>query len=453
MKNSLRLLLLTGGLLPFATAPARAAEPRPPTLVERYALDYLKAHETEDQLDAELTKLGLAAGSRHDDVVAAVKAMRAALKIGAKPDSVAFWDEVADQLKGAPKPVAPVPATATTKPAETPAVPTAVQVSSAAQALWEKGRAAIAAMPPAERDVYLHYNLRDVDRSEQPYPHSASKQPETAGQSDIPTFAKLAYSPRPPDPSRSPDNSSLDYKADQLLVRVGYDKVVAAAKAAGGAPSAEQTEAVNKFGAVVADTPPAQDADTLLRKRGIAFTAGVGVILGRAHAGDSGVGTLMARWNWVQQHATALWNQKIGANNPDGDTLVSYYGQIEYARPNRWRSYRLNPYAERDTSGFLNMISNPSFFGPFFGSVIAGDRIQVPGGVAGEKERPYLAGLGIGFSYYREAASLVYLDWGWTVSPSKGFKGSSNYVGLSFDGVVLEKIFQGIRGRKSPVAP
>ncbi len=72
-------------------------------------------------------------------------------------------------------------------------------------------------------------------------------------------------------------------------------------------------------------------------------------------------------------------------------------------------------------------------FGPFFGTAIIGERVRF----GSKEERPYLAGLSLGWGFGDEASSLVCIDVGATISPNSGFRHSRAFVGASFDGIVL----------------
>ena len=397
------------------------------------------------------------------------------------PAKSKYFPRLLAESTGAPAPGK----TASATPAPAGGSPSsASKIATAAEGLWRRGLATIATLPREKRDVFLDYNLleqtedtasfatispfsvkpRKAMRSVQSSPTVHDKLGlETLEDPDAVTFSDLNINSPPKfDPAwiSSEVTHNPRKRADKLLVRLGFNSVIETSKSGGPAPSDDEKNAALGFGAAAVDTPPALNVDARLRNAGISFSSGFGIARAHVtHAGgpdtidDKAVGSIMARWNLIQRKATAKWNQRVGARNADGYSLVPYFGHTEYAV--HGHKVRDRPYPRgMDSDSFLDgLIFSPTFFGPFFGSGIVGEKLPEPGSTSGSTERPYLLGWSLGLSFYDEASPLIYFDVGKTVSPQHGFNESRFFYGFSFDAIVFSKIVGGTRQAAAPVVP
>jgi hypothetical protein len=227
----------------------------------------------------------------------------------------------------------------------------------------------------------------------------------------------------------------------RLLVSLGYQSEVQRAAAAGTEPRTDLRAAAATEGrASVANVNVKTADEVLLRNAGVSFSQGFGVAFSpRSQGDDASIGTLLARWNWLQRSAAAKWNRWVGQNPGEGVSQVPYRGKVEYwleenERPDPAKRNRYTDAmpAVRRSRTWPELTS----FGPFFGTAIVGDRVKF----GSSTERPYLLGLGSGFGFFEDASSVLYLDLGVTVSPTSGIDHSKFFAGASFDGIVLGKL-------------
>lgn len=96
-RSSLAAALMLG--LVFVTPSLNAAEAYQPTTIEAYALDYVKTHDTDKELEAFVdSELGLPPGTERAAVLKNVKAMLALKAKNYGLGKRAFWDELKKQL-------------------------------------------------------------------------------------------------------------------------------------------------------------------------------------------------------------------------------------------------------------------------------------------------------------------------------------------------------------------
>ena len=426
----------------FAAVPSAPDAARKPGYAERLALAHIKSKAADADLDAALQKLGIGAGKKHDEIATLVKAMRAVVDDGVAPDSEAFWEE----LKTA------VPSGG----ANPPPPPAAAAEQTAASALWQRGVKALNALSPSRRERLLAFN------------HIGELTPTaTATTGALETFVELsvfdqALQNGPPAAfGKITAKSTATEKLGAFLIRTGYNaRLEDAAKGTAGPTDTDRTVA-DAYGFNGVIVPPAFNVDAKLRNAGISFASGAGVIRHRGGSGgDATAGTVVARWNLIQRYATARWNQRVGDRNLDGYGLVSNYGNIEFRSRGLIKGFTAGKAEELYRNTYMrvardgSVLPNLTFIGPFFGSTVLGDKIREPGTVAADNkyERPYLVGLSVGWGFFDEASSLVYLDFGKTISPHKGMDGTRTYLGISFDAVVFEKLITGIRGTATTAA-
>jgi hypothetical protein len=185
-------------------------------------------------------------------------------------------------------------------------------------------------------------------------------------------------------------------------------------------------------------------ADTVLRNIGISFGAGVGVAIGASSSSVLEVGLL--RWNMIQEQATIRWNDKQSVAG-QGALRVGYgFTGIQGTKLMEDEfGYTADTNAIEDI--FWRSEWYPTSFGPFFGTAMPGNYSTFGHNSSGTliKERPYLTGVQIGWLFYDEASSLLYLDIGSTISPNSGFRYAKPYIGVSADGLVLLKLIDGVR--------
>jgi hypothetical protein len=128
-------------------AGARAAvdaEAHKPSVIERYARDYVSTHDTADGLPDYLATLGLPAGMRHDRVVAMANVMLELKKDGVIVDSRAFWDLCAENVGETPK--TPIEIVASPSPPSTTAAASAPDAKA-------DSKSGVAAKPKAQKDT------------------------------------------------------------------------------------------------------------------------------------------------------------------------------------------------------------------------------------------------------------------------------------------------------------
>lgn len=453
-----------------ADAPSAPANKTMQKAALKYFAEYAGANpgekDTDEAFEKYLKDRGLEAGPLHDQVKQARALQKAS---GAKPGSSAL----ADLLAGDSQPHEPASGSSSS-------VVGTEALAAAGQNLWRRGLAAVAAIPREKRDVFLDYNLinpNEILASYEKPTWQASMfsmflshdTPVKKGEKELQverkpneiTFSNLNINPPPKfDEDYERTRTEAHAGVDKLLVRLGYNSEVEASKSGGATPSEVEKNAVNRWGAAAVDTPPALNVDARLRNAGISFSSGYGVARarvkkpdGRDTLDDRGVATIMARWNLIQRKTTAKWNQRVGDRNSDGYSLVPYFGHTEYAL--RRYDVRDRPYPRRPESGNLisEVLFNPTFFGPFFGSAVVGEKLPEPGSTTGGTERPYLVGISLGFGFYDEASPLVYFDVGKTVSPQHGFEDTRLFYGFSFDAIVFTKILGGTRQAVTPSVP
>lgn len=219
---------------------------------------------------------------------------------------------------------------------------------------------------------------------------------------------------------------------DTLLVSLGFEVEKERARAAGTPPNPSFDAAAKAHGrTALIQIPTKSPEDVALRNAGISFSQGFGVAFSPSGRGsDATLGTLIARWNWLQRSAAGKWNRWVGENNAEGDAQVPYRGRIEYwlgrrqytdARPPERRSKTLPEFTA---------------FGPFLGTAITGDKVKF----GSEEERPWIIGLSTGWGFYKDAASLLYIDVGAAASPSSGLDHAQLFAGASLDAIVLGRI-------------
>ncbi len=234
-------------------------------------------------------------------------------------------------------------------------------------------------------------------------------------------------------------NEMSAYQARALLGVKGLDPDLVS-QLRGGETTPEATKAnpvLNQLGAKeTAPKAPAKSPEEVkLRQSGIVIAQGFGVVFAAKGAEEASVGTLLARWNWLQRSAAGKWNRWVGEKASEADQLMPFRGSVEYwLEPedrggNAHRKYTVTrPPHRRDRT-----LPELTTFGPFFGTAIIGERVRF----GSKEERPYLAGLSLGWGFGDEASSLVCIDVGATISPNSGFRHSRAFVGASFDGIVL----------------
>lgn len=231
--------------------------------------------------------------------------------------------------------------------------------------------------------------------------------------------------------SREAAGAPLAGELGGFLTSYGYKEVQENARANGRAVDPAQTAAAAQAGAKPVEEPEVKSRDeVLLRNAGIAFSQGFAVIFSDAGDDEASVGTIFARWNWLQRSAAGKWNRWIGEKNPEGYAMVPYRGHIEYRDED-------GTYTETKPEGrSTRTLPELTFFGPIYGTAALGEKISN----GTDTFRPYLVGLSLGWGFLDEAAPLVYVDAGATVSPSDGFEDSRFFAGISCDALVLGKI-------------
>lgn len=195
---------------------------------------------------------------------------------------------------------------------------------------------------------------------------------------------------------------------------------------------------------IMKKAPSFDPAEIRMRNAGISFSSGFGIA--RSGGTDHSILTGIARWNWIQKKSAARWNSLVAQDSKDKVeyALVPYFGEYYY-----WDSTDhgtiTGDYVAWSGSRFFPTLTS---FGPFIGTSLDGEKITM-----GTKEvRPYLAGISAGFGFYDQAASLVYLEVGTTISPHNGFEDSDLYFGISVDAILLTKIM-GIRNKPETETP
>jgi hypothetical protein len=233
------------------------------------------------------------------------------------------------------------------------------------------------------------------------------------------------------DPWKAKAGTDLE-NLETLLVSIGYKLEKKRAAAAGTNPDDAKTKAALSGGRkAVVEIPTKAIGDVALRNAGISFSQGLGVVFTPASQGsDASIGTMIGRWNWLQRSAAGKWNRWVGDNNGEGDAQVPYRGKIEYWLG--WKDYTDAKPATRRSRTWPELTA----FGPFIGTGIIGDKVKF----GAKEERPWLVGLSGGWGFYKDAASLLYIDAGITVSPSSGIDHSKFFAGASLDGIVLGQI-------------
>lgn len=279
-----------------------------------------------------------------------------------------------------------------------------------AQDLWNAAVERLQALPPLQRETILGVNGISGEQ-----------------------WRELMA--RPVNPFTLADSSaaagSKEEQLQRFLVRYGYNQARKGAALAKEEVAEAKTKAVDEYGSTgVTDIPVKSAEDVLLRNAGISFSQGFGVAFGPKDDGDASMGTLIARWNWLQRSAAGKWNRWVGQNNGEGYAQVPYRGRIEYW--DGWGNYTdVMPRARRP-----HTLPEFTAFGPFVGSGAVGEKVKF--GAA--TERPYLVGLTFGWGFLDEAASLLYVDLGVTVSPNSGFEHSKFFAGVSMDAIILSKV-------------
>lgn len=247
-----------------------------------------------------------------------------------------------------------------------------------------------------------------------------------------------------------------------FLIRLGASEekrahAYAKAKAAEeGKPHAETTGlsfTENKVAAKAGGDKPAEkevNKDAKLRNAGFSFSQGFGIVTG---AGDASVGTLIVRWNALQRRTTLKWNELVnyGARKGGDYAQIDYFGSKGGALLEDQLTSRASV---RRVNNLLDFkVLCPTAIGPFLGSGVIGEKVKFGQDSAGnaKMQRPYLLGASLGWGFYDQAGSAFYLDFGYSVSPTSGFKHSRPFLGISLDGLVLGKIIGYVR--KPATAP
>jgi hypothetical protein len=194
----------------------------------------------------------------------------------------------------------------------------------------------------------------------------------------------------------------------------------------------------------VIDPGSGQLSDTVLRNIGISFGLGVGTAVG-AHSSsvlESGI----LRWNLIQEQATIRWNDKQSVAGFGAKRVGYGFSDIQGSKLME-DEFGYTAKTDAIENIFWRPDWYPTSFGPFFGTAVPGNYAVFGNNPNGTpiKERPYMAGIQIGWLFYDEASSLLYFDIGTTISPNSGFRYSKPYVGVSADGLVLLNLIDGIR--------
>lgn len=333
-------------------------------------------------------------------------------------------------------------ASSSTKPSPTPSA-----LDAATDTLRRAGIAQLNRLLPLQRDALLGGNgvppdafasFNRAEASKKPLdvkdallakrvPLEGDKRKNNPGESDAAEIERLHQ-----DRGLARDAHNDLAALDTLLVTLGFQIEKERARNAGGQPDTTLAAAATRNGRhAIVEIPNKSPDDVALRNAGISFSQGFGIAFSPSSKGDdASVGVLLARWNWLQRSAAGKWNRWVGQNNAEGDAQVPYRGKIEYWLG--WKDYTDGRPPERRERTWPELTA----LGPFLGTAVVGEKVKF----GANEERPWLVGISTGLGFYKDAASLLYIDAGVTVSPKSGFDHSHFYGGISLDGILLGKM-------------
>ena len=193
---------------------------------------------------------------------------------------------------------------------------------------------------------------------------------------------------------------------------------------------------------------PSATLSANMRDYGISFSQGFGVGHGAHH--DAGLAVLIVRVNLLQERSTIKWNQLVArSDRTDGQyKKINYYGNRGWALVKDYVGPDDEPDTMRSVLQWRKIV--PTAVGPFFGGGVLGDKFDFGHNADGtlRSERPYLAGLSVGWGFINGGGSEIYVDVGATLSPTTGFAYSRPYFGVSIDGELFGAIIDYIRKTK-----